>query len=173
MGLLDRMKSTEADLESDDLILGDHPTQTSLSILDRDDELTPESEVPFVVRRTKYMMQFLLKDINDGSKKGKRTAFLLNKLVDEAYEELVDVPPEMVEYYVRQTAAIMYWAATGERILNLPLPARFSPAAELEVRDTPTMSEVEQRAWAAIESAPDPEEIDRMQRGAIMNEEAT
>lgn len=133
--------------------------------------------MPFVIRRTKYMMSFLLKDVNDGTKKGKRTAFLLNKLVNEAYEELVDAPPEMIEFYIRRTAALMYWAATGERIVNIPLPQNFTPDRVLETRDDPTMSIDEKRMWAAIEAKPDPEEIDGQQRKvireAIMNEETT
>lgn len=164
MGLLDRM--TKEDQEFDDQPPGDHRIQTSPSTLAAADEY------PLVLRRTTAMMKHLLKDVDNGTKKGKRTAYMLGKLMDEAQEELVDAPPEMIEFYLKRTSAMMFWAATGERIVNIPLPSDFKPAPELDARDVPTMTPVERAAWRALEVSdgnPDPELVDGEQRRAIMN----
>jgi hypothetical protein len=77
------------------------------------------------------MMGYFLGSVNDGSAKGKRTAYLLNKLAQEAVNEMAEVPPEMVEFYFKRAAAVMYWSATGERVLGMPMPDDFVPPAEL------------------------------------------
>jgi hypothetical protein len=98
------------------------------------------------------MMNHFLADIDDGSQKGKRTAFLLRKLVSEAVEEMGEIPPEMMEFYFKRAAAMMYWAATGERIVNIPLPPSFVPDSELERKDVGTMSEVDTASFMALEA---------------------
>src|SRR5579863_3464615 len=162
MGLLDRMKSTD-DLEFDDPILGDPRTQGSLSTL--------VADKPLVLRRMELMVEHMTKSIDDGTKKGKRTAYLVKKLIQEASEEIADAPPEMISFYIERSAALMYWAATGERILNMPLPKDFDPPAELCTSDPQTMTELEYKAWMTIESKPDPELVDAEQRRAIMSGE--
>lgn len=117
------------------------------------------------------MVQHMTSTIDDGSKKGKRTAFLIKKLIAEAAEEMDDVPPEMISFYMNRAAAMMYWAATGERIVNMPLPPDFNPPAHLDIPDAPTLSPAERESWLELEgiSKPDPEEVDAEQRRAIMN----
>lgn len=77
------------------------------------------------------MMGYFLQSVNDGSAKGKRTSYLLTRLAKEALEEMKEVPPQMVEFYFRRAAAIMYWSATGERVIGMPMPDDFQPPAEL------------------------------------------
>lgn len=151
MGLLDRMKATD-DLEFDDPILGEHQTLTPLSTL------VPDK--PDVLLRMEAMMEYFTKSIDDGTKKGRRTSFLIKKLIQEASEEIADAPPEMISFYIERSAALMYWAATGERIVNIPLPDDFRVPPELEAA----------RHLEAL-SKPDPDEIDTQQRLAIMSGE--
>jgi hypothetical protein len=106
----------------------------------------------FVLQRVKAVIDHLTKGLNDGSKKGKRTAFLIRKLADEALDEMCDVPPEMVEYYFTRSAAMMFWAATGMVVENLPMDPDFKMPPELCQHDEPTLTEAEREAWEAIET---------------------
>ena len=94
----------------------------------------------------------MLDDVKGEDKKSKRFKFLLRKIVGEATEEIDNVPPEMLEYYFKRAAHMMYWAATGCTIENMPMPPGFRPPAELSEADAPTMSEIDVAAWAQIES---------------------
>ena len=63
-----------------------------------------------------------------GGKGGSKTEMygrILQTLAAEAVEEMAEVPDEMLAYYMGEAAAIIYWASTGERIVNLPLPRDF------------------------------------------------
>lgn len=143
MGFLDRLNQTANDLDQPES-LQSLPT-TEPGILAQD-------ERPYVVRRVEVMMNHFIGDVDNGTKKGRRTAFLMKKLIAEAAEEASDVPPEMMEFYFKRAAAMMYWAATGMRIENIPLPPSFKPDSELETHDAPTMTPAEIGAWAAVET---------------------
>jgi hypothetical protein len=111
----------------------------------------------------RFVLNFFLSDIaSDGSAKQRRIQFLLRKLVDEALEEMGEVPPEMIEFYFQRAAHMMYWGATGQVIENLPLPNNFKPPAELCEADVPQMSARDRAAWAALES---PEYADALKAG--------
>jgi hypothetical protein len=72
---------------------------------------------------------------------------ILGKIAKESQEELLDAPPEMIEFYFKRAAGLMMWAATGERIMNIPWPAEFKTPPELSVAgreiDPLTQSEIE------------------------------
>jgi len=84
-------------------------------------------------------------------------ARILGRISKEALTDMADAPPEVVEYYFRQAAGMMFWAATGEPIPGVEFPEGFSP--ELELYSADYQEIVMQR--------PDPEEIDAAQRAAI------
>lgn len=57
--------------------------------------------------------------------KGTKVGVFMRALTEEMLEESAMVPPEFLEFYMKQAAAILYWTATGEAILNMPMPHDF------------------------------------------------
>lgn len=55
-----------------------------------------------------------------------RAAILVQRVFNDAMEDAEEIPPEFMELYLKQGSAIMYWAATGETIVNMPLPEEFT-----------------------------------------------
>lgn len=117
------------------------------------DSSIPElAEKSHAARRIEYVLDAMLADVKGEDKKSKRFKFLLRKIVAEATDEIDNVPPEMLEYYFKRAAHMMFWAATGTTIENMPMPPGFRPPAEISAPDMPTMSEIDKQAWAAIET---------------------
>lgn len=109
------------------------------------------AERPFVVRRVEILLDYYLSTIDDGSARGHKISFLLKKLMNEALEEfaLMDTPPEMLEHYLRQSSAMLWWGATGENIANVPLPPSFltpDQMAEISQLDQRKLTQAELRA---------------------------
>lgn len=81
-----------------------------------------------VIQRTKLVLDYFADSVtsrNDDDPKSKRVSFLLKKVAQDAIEEASEVPPEIMELYMAQAAAVLYYAATGEVIVNMPLPEDF------------------------------------------------
>lgn len=86
-----------------------------------------------VIKRIRLITDHFTKSIaKDPSKK--KVAFLLRRITEEAIEEMVDAPEEILEYYMTEATAILYWAATGMVIENMPLPDDFQPDLELSAK---------------------------------------
>jgi hypothetical protein len=141
MGILDRMQSTESDPWSNEPGSDLLPTQHS----------TPDQGEPFVVQRVRAMLDFLLRDAVHANFKQQKMAKMIRRLADEALSELCDVPPELVEHYFTRTAAMMYWAATGETILNIPLDENFKPDPAISAKDRIVLTEEEVARWESVE----------------------
>ena len=115
-----------------------------------------------VIERFVATTEYFLSVMTSGEdKKMGRTAQLLRMILTEATDELRDAPPEILEEYFRQAAGTMYWAATGERIMNIPLPAGFADYMKIE-DPTKLEAELKFRAELALEQAreAEPETLD-------------
>lgn len=79
------------------------------------------------------MLDYFIGNIGNDTVKNRRMSVMLKRIAAEAADEMSDVPPEIIELYFTQAAGVMYWAATGERIYNIPLPNGFEVPAELSL----------------------------------------
>lgn len=119
-----------------------------LSVQDSTEESTTlvPAEAPVFLRSRltmKYFIDSMMQSGVTGSKS--KVAFMMKRLVEEALDEAQEVPPEILELYMAQAAAVLHWAATGETILNMPLPADF-PTESVSltvVRNTPELESSE------------------------------
>jgi hypothetical protein len=50
---------------------------------------------------------------------------IVRRLAVEMISEIRDYPPEIVELYVKQVAALIYWTGSGEVIKDFPMPPDF------------------------------------------------
>lgn len=122
--------------------------------------LAQAETLPDVHLRINHVMDYFLSQLDDGTTKSKRTKLLLKAISDEASEEMVDAPPEAIEFYFKRAAGLIYWAATGEKILNIPWPADLVLPGELaaaesvkEIKATPEVMERVANDKRAVESA--------------------
>jgi hypothetical protein len=81
------------------------------------------------------MMGFLMGQIK-GDVKADKMRRLLTMIVEEAMSDLDDAPAEVLEFYFKRAAGMMYWSATGEKVENLPWPSNFNPPAGLSAEPT-------------------------------------
>jgi hypothetical protein len=79
------------------------------------------------------VQNYFLGQMDDGSAKARRFRRMLAMIAQEGMEELRDAPPEAIEFYFKRAAGIIYWSATGEKIINIPWPKDFDPPNELSV----------------------------------------
>lgn len=101
---------------------------------------------PPVIVRTRAVMDYFVNSVQNRSDdaKSSKVMFILRKIVEDALEEASEVPPEIMELNMRQAAAILYYAATGEAAEGAPLPSDFNlPAPELLLVHAPNMLELE------------------------------
>lgn len=89
----------------------------------------PAQDDPPVIARMRVTMEYLLRSISASSDTGNKAAILMKKVMLDAFHDLADVPPDIVEFYMRQSASVLYWAATGEVVTDTPLPDDF-PAVD-------------------------------------------
>lgn len=97
---------------------------------------TPAQDDPDVIRRTKIAMGYFTRAIQEA--KGSRVGTFMRMLTEEMLEESAMVPPEFLEFYMKQAAAILYWTATGENIVNMPMPSDFTNTIPRELRPSET-----------------------------------
>jgi hypothetical protein len=93
---------------------------------------TPAQDDPDVIRRTKIAMGYFTQAIVEA--KGSRVGVFMRALTEEMLEESAMVPPEFLEFYMKQAAAILYWTGTGENIVNMPMPHDFKSIIPKELR---------------------------------------
>lgn len=65
---------------------------------------------------------------------------IINRMAIEMVSELRDYPPEIIELYVKQVAALIYWTGSGEIIKDFPMPPDFIAGQQT---DTPSLPEIE------------------------------
>lgn len=99
------------------------------------------AELSEPLKRAQLVFRYFSQGISEA--KGNKVGYLISKLTDELLEEAADVPPEILEFYMRQSTAVLYWAATGEQIINLPMPHDFRNTIPAELRP-PQLGEIEQ-----------------------------
>jgi hypothetical protein len=122
MGILDRQRQKDSNLSL--------PIQDSeLSTLVRD-EISLPADVPVVLKRIEATMNYFLKSSGDNAKSRKYRR-IIAMITQDALEEIEIAPPELVEYYFTRAAALIYWSATGQRIINVPWPDDFVIPPEL------------------------------------------
>lgn len=66
--------------------------------------------------------------------KGNKAASFMRMLTEDMIEESSMVPEDMLEFYMKQAASILYWTATGETIINMPMPSDFKNVIPRELR---------------------------------------
>jgi hypothetical protein len=83
---------------------------------------------PPVVQRIKQVMNYVT------SMAGKNEMPpIVNRLAMEMISEIRDYPPEIVELYVKQVAALIYWTGSGEIIKDFPMPPDFVVQQDVSV----------------------------------------
>lgn len=70
---------------------------------------------------TDYLLKSIARQGGDGSK----AMIVIRKVMLDSFHDLAEVPPDIVEFYMRQAASVLYWAATGEVVTDTPLPDDF------------------------------------------------
>jgi len=107
---------------------------------------TPELDDSDIIRRTRIAMTYFTGAIAES--KGNRVGTFMRMLTEEMIEESSIVPPDILEFYMRQAAAVLYWTATGENIINMPMPGDFVNGLPKDMR----AAILEQKERLAIES---------------------
>lgn len=95
-----------------------------LSQRDSQSSIPARDDAP-VIKRMRVTAQYLLNSISSSSETGGKAAILMKKIILDSFNDLADVPPDIVEFYMRQSASVLYWAATGEVVTDTPLPDDF------------------------------------------------
>lgn len=116
MSLYEKFKQREASLaltETGELVTLEPSELSTLEAV----ELAP------TLRRAKLVFDYFGQTIKEA--KGSKIGFLIQKFTEELLDEAADIPDEVLEFYMRQSTAILYFAATGERIINMPMPQDF------------------------------------------------
>lgn len=93
----------------------------------------PEPVDADIVRRTKIAMRYFTDTVAEA--KGNKAGMFMKMLTEEMLEESEMVPPEFLEFYMKQAAAILFWTATGERIINMPIPHDFAAVIPKELNN--------------------------------------
>jgi hypothetical protein len=132
----------------------------SLTIPEPDETDFPEVPASQVHKRVTAMVDHLsglMLKMNEHSPRGSTMAKMLSRITKEAINDLQEAPPEIIAHYFEQVSAMMYWAATGLPIANIPFPEGFSPDLELYASDY----------QEAVAARPDPEAVDRAIRESV------
>lgn len=112
-----------------------------MGILARDEvDLGDQADV---IKRIELVMNYFLAQMDDGTGKSKKYRRMLAMISQEGMEEMKDAPPEAIEYYFKRAAGLIYWSATGEKIINIPWPDDFKTPPELDSANTPQMESME------------------------------
>ncbi|HEY6020720.1 MAG TPA: hypothetical protein VIY48_12740 [Candidatus Paceibacterota bacterium] len=105
MGILDRMMDK-----------GRNSTPLAL------ESSTPAPEAEAVVyRRLNSVLDYVSKMVPADAKGAK----IAQRIGREMVGDLSEVPPEIVEFYIKQLAGMMFWCATGETLDGVVLPEDF------------------------------------------------
>lgn len=59
---------------------------------------------------------------------GSKGAMIGKRIAGEMLTDMTEIPPEFVEFYLKQLATMVYWTATGEALDEIPLPEGFETA---------------------------------------------
>lgn len=109
-------------------------------MMDRGSPLTPQTESSSstpaldeapVIKRMRVTTDYLLKSIARQGGDKTKAMIIMRKIMADSFNDLVEVPPDITEFYLRQSAAVLYWAATGEVVTDTPLPDDF-PAVDYQ-----------------------------------------
>jgi hypothetical protein len=102
---------------------------------------------PDIIVRAKVMMAYYMEALQADNRAAVRNAArVFFRLFNEAMEEMAEAPPEYIAEYLKQGAAVFYWAASGESILNVPVPEDFHEFLKKnnpELTAQPTATEIE------------------------------
>jgi hypothetical protein len=86
---------------------------------------TPVPAEPPVIQRLNRVIAYVTKMVPANSK----GASIAKRVASEMLLDVSEIPPEFVEFYVKQLSVLMYWTATGETVGDMPLPEDFETEA--------------------------------------------
>lgn len=78
-------------------------------------------EDPEVITRLKKVIAYVSAMVPNNAK----GAVIVRRVAAEMLNEIGEMPPEFIEFYIKQLSTMMYWTATGETIDDMPLPEDF------------------------------------------------
>jgi hypothetical protein len=97
-----------------------------VSETDQDSASTTLAPVdPPIIQRIRTVSAYFTQSLQKNRGQSGKVGFMVNKLISDALDEAGEVPPEILEFYMGQATAVLYWAASGETIVNMPLPDDF------------------------------------------------
>lgn len=110
-----------------------------------------DEQLPATVQRVQTLINYLIQDMKAGNDpKGRQFQKILTMILEDASEELRDANPAALEYYFQRSAGMFYWAATGDKPMDVPWPEDFVIPDHL--KSIPPRAEVE---IPAIEATPE------------------
>lgn len=56
---------------------------------------------------------------------GFKASGIMKRVAREMLSEMDEIPPEILEFYVKQLSTMLYWVATGAALDDMPLPENF------------------------------------------------
>lgn len=83
-----------------------------------------QADAPVIKR-----LQTVVKYVSGMVPKGAKGAGIVNRVASEMLLDVTEIPPEFVEFYVKQLSVLLYWTATGETLDDMPLPEDFTTGA--------------------------------------------
>lgn len=83
-----------------------------------------QADAPVIQR-----LQTVVKYVSSMVPKGAKGASIVNRVASEMLLDVTEIPPEFVEFYVKQLSVLLYWTATGETLDDMPLPEDFKTGA--------------------------------------------
>lgn len=78
----------------------------------------PEADV---FKRLTKVIEYVSGQIPNGSK----GSAIAKRIAGEMLNDMTEIPPEFVEFYLKQLATMVYWTATGNPLDEMPLPEGF------------------------------------------------
>lgn len=72
-----------------------------------------QDDVPEVLQRARQAVAYMVSKSPSGGKHA-GTQRIVVKLISEAISDLAEAPPVILEFYMKQLAALMYFTSTGE-----------------------------------------------------------
>lgn len=63
--------------------------------------------------------------VSDQIPAGSKGSVIGKRIAGELLTDMTEIPPEFVEFYLKQLATMVYWTSTGKALDEIPLPPGF------------------------------------------------
>lgn len=83
---------------------------------------TPEADDPAVLIRMRKVVNYISAMVPAS---GNAMGPIVKRIANDMLEDVREFPPELVELYIKQVAALLYWTAEGRVMDDIPLPDDF------------------------------------------------